>query len=434
MSPNIQSPQGDSYTDIPQDNAAQQQSSDNHELMLTRRSALKALLGLGVLGASATASPLLAFATPSASQETLNALSSAQEQMEEAEAQLEAITNEYVALSQQLNETVSKIEEVQAKIDAKQAEIDAKQAEIDAKQAEIDTKQAEIEKLQNILSERIASDYKTGATSFLSVLFNSSSFEELTSNLYYMNKISASDQELISEIKDAKAILEQDKAELEQDKTELEADKAELEEDKAELEELRASQAEQVSAVGAKQDEASNLLASLSDEVQELIEKRDAEILAAAEEEKKQREAEAAARAAGGTGVTGTVSYTSVSEKGAAIVSAAQNTGSPGRGLCAMWVSMVYQNAGLGYPGGNANNMYWNFCTSSNKGDLQPGMIIAVSTYSGGSSAGLTYGHVGIFIGNNTVMHNIGYIATSGLDEWITKYGTLVTPRWGWAA
>lgn len=382
-----------------------EQRQNNLGPMLTRRGALKALLGLTVAGATTLIGPKSTFATPTASQETLNALSDAEAKMAEAEAQLEVITNEYVALSQQLNETVTQIEEVQAKIEAKQIEIDEKQAELENKQEQ--------------LSRRIASDYKTGNTEFLSVLMNSASFSDLASNLYYMGKINASDEQLINEVKAAKA--------------ELDAQKAALEEDKAELEALRAQQEEQLAAVQAKQNEASALVASLSDEVKALIEKRDAEILAAAEEEKRQAEAAAAARAAGGTGVTGTITYDNLTDKGAAIVNACSSVGSPGSGLCAMWVSMVYQAAGLGYPGGNANNMYWNFCTSSDKGNLMPGMIIAVSTWSG-SSAGRTYGHVGIYVGGGTVMHNIGYIATTGLDDWINTYGDLVTPRWGWAA
>ena len=43
------------------------------------------------------------------------------------------------------------------------------------------------------------------------------------------------------------------------------------------------------------------------------------------------------------------------------IVNAAYITPSPGAGWCAMWVSQVYQNAGLGYIGGNACDMYRNY-------------------------------------------------------------------------
>ena len=306
------------------------------------------------------------------------------------------------------------------------------QGQIDDKQKEIEAKQAELDDKQDQLSRRLSASYKTGSSDFLSVLFNSATFEELSSNLAYMGKINASDEQLIADVKQAKADLDQQKAE--------------LEDQKSELEQLKEEQTQQLAAVQAKQDEATALVDSLSQDVKDLIAKRDQEILAAAEEERRQAEAAAAAAAAakaaqqaaqssgGGGGVTGSLSGAGASTKGAAIVSACGRVGSPGVGLCAMWVSRVYNAAGLGYPGGNANNMYWNFCTSSNKGDLQPGMIVAVSTYAGGSSAGRTYGHVGIYVGNGTVMDNVGYIRTIGLDSWISSYGNIVTPRWGWAA
>ena len=41
------------------------------------------------------------------------------------------------------------------------------------------------------------------------------------------------------------------------------------------------------------------------------------------------------------------------------IVDAAYRTPSPGSGLCAMWVSQVFSRAGLGYPDGNACDMFW---------------------------------------------------------------------------
>lgn len=404
--------------------------SPSHAPIMTRRAALKAMLGVSVAAAGMLANPLQVFSAE-ATQETLDALSAAETAYNEAQEKLSSISDEFVTLNQQLNETATQIEQVQSQIDAKQTEIDAKQKEIDAKQADIEDKQDQ-------LSARISSNYKTGSSNLLSVLLNSESFEQLANSLTYMGKVNKSDESLINEVKQAKAELEDAKATLEEAK-------ASLETQKGNLEVLKAEQTEQLEAVQAKQEEASSLVASLSDDVRELVEKRDAEILAAAEEEKRQKEAEEAARKAaaaaasssssGGaqSGVTGTISNISASEKGAKIVAACSQVGSPGSGLCAMWVSQVYNAAGLGYPGGNANNMYWNYCTSSDKSAIEPGMIVAVSTHPH-SSAGRIYGHVGIYIGNGKMMDNIGYIRTISLDSWISYYGDLVTPRWGWAA
>ena len=400
--------------------------------LMTRRSALKAMLGISVVTAGLFASRTSAYAAE-ASKETTDALNAAQSAYDEATAKLEAIAKEYDELNQQLNDAVAQIDAVQEEIDATQTQIDDKQAEIDDKQDEIDTKQSQ-------LGNRISDSYKSGTSNLLSLILNSSSFEELASNLTYMGKINESDEELIDEVKQAKA-------ELERAKDELEATKQTLEQQKSEYETLKADLLDKANATQAKQQEASDLVASLSDDVRELIEKRDAEILAAAEEERRQREAAEAARKAaeeaakkqnssGGNGgasnVTGDLSNATASQKGAAIVSATNRVGSPGLGYCAMWVSQVYQAAGLGYPGGNANNMYYNFCSSSNKSTLEPGMIIAVPSHPH-TVAGRIYGHVGIYIGNGMVKHNIGPITTQSLDSWISFYGTTYTPRWGWA-
>lgn len=116
-----------------------------------------------------------------------------------------------------------------------------------------------------------------------------------------------------------------------------------------------------------------------------------------------------------------------------AIVDACNSVGSPGGGLCAMWVSQVYEVAGVGYPGGNACNMYDDFCTSSDKNDLKVGMIVAVPSHTH-TEAGSIYGHVAIYIGDGQVMDNIGYIRTISLDEWIDYYSTTYTVKWGFAA
>lgn len=121
-------------------------------------------------------------------------------------------------------------------------------------------------------------------------------------------------------------------------------------------------------------------------------------------------------------GVGSGAEYEASSEVQKKIVNAAFITTSPGPGWCAMWVSQVYQNAGLGYIGGNACDMYRNFTFTSDKSKLQVGMLVAVESSSSGGSAGLTYGHVGIYIGDGMVIDNIGHIRTVSLDNWIASF------------
>lgn len=118
------------------------------------------------------------------------------------------------------------------------------------------------------------------------------------------------------------------------------------------------------------------------------------------------------------------------------IVDATYTIPSPGANLCAGWISTCYQAAGLGEVDGDANDMYWSYCHSSNREDIIPGMIIAVPSHSH-SWAGQQWGHVGIIVekdGQLYVRENVGYINEITLDEWINYYGTTYTPQWGFAA
>ena len=121
-------------------------------------------------------------------------------------------------------------------------------------------------------------------------------------------------------------------------------------------------------------------------------------------------------------GVGNGAEYEASSEVQKKIVDAAFITPSPGPGWCAMWVSQVYQNAGLGYIGGNANDMYRNYTFTSDRSKLKVGMLVAVESSSSGSTAGLTYGHVGIYIGDGKVIDNIGHIRVTNLDDWIATF------------
>ena len=104
------------------------------------------------------------------------------------------------------------------------------------------------------------------------------------------------------------------------------------------------------------------------------------------------------------------------------IVDSCYITPSPGKGWCAMWVSQVYQNAGLGYIGGNACDLYRRYAFTSDTSKLKVGMLVMVESSSSGTQAGLTYGHVGIYIGDGKVMDNVGKVRITTLDNWIKTY------------
>lgn len=377
---------------------------------LSRRTALKALFG--------AASAAVLFGLPArahaaeASKETTDKLNAAQAQLDEVQAQLDSIANEYAALANKNAQTLNDIENVQGKIDDTQAQIDEKKAEL--------------KKKRNDLSDRVAASYKSGGTNILSLLLASGSFEELVANAHYVEKINKSDRDAIEDIQTIQE--------------ELDEQKTELESQKADLEKLKDQQTAQMQDMQAKQQEVQTVLNGLSDDVKELMAQRDSEILAAAQAEEAARKAAAAAAAAnknnsysgGGSYAPGTPQQNAGSGKQQAVVNACYSTPSPGQNWCAAWVTNVFRNAGVGYFGGNACDMFNAWCYSSDRSALQVGMIVADSSHSGTGAPGLIYGHVGIYVGGGIVMSNEGAITSKSLDSFISFYGTGSGVRWGW--
>ena len=337
--------------------------------------------------------------------DTQDQIDAAQKKLDEVQKQLDEIAAQYEKLVSDQEKTCTQIEEVQGQIDSTQVQIDKKQQELDTK--------------KKALSKRVSSAYKSGIDGFLSVLLSSSSLAELSSNIYYLDKISEKDRAMIEEVNRVKG--------------ELDDKKANLENHKKSLEQLKAEQDQELERMASKQNESKQVLEGLSQDVKDLMAKRDAEFQRAAEERSQQAAAaRSGSRSYNLSEVTGDLNLGgNLSGSQRNVISYAYRVGSPGVGLCAMWVSQVFSAAGMGYPTGNACDMYYAWCHSSNKSDLKPGMIIAVPSHAG-TRAGRIYGHIGIYVGNGVVRENIGYVATTSLDRWISYYSSITTPRWGW--
>lgn len=380
---------------------------------LSRRTALKALFG--------AASAAVLFGLPArahaaeASQETTDKLNAAQAKLDEVQAQLDSIANEYAALANKNAQTLNDIEGVQG--------------QIDDTQEQIDTKKSELKKKRNELSDRVAASYKSGGTNILSLLLASGSFEELVANAHYVEKINKSDRDAIEDIQTIQQ--------------ELDTQKSELESQKADLEKLKDQQTAQMQDMQTKQQEVQAVLSGLSDDVKELMAQRDAEVLAATQAEEAARKAQEAAAAAaasnknnstssGGSHASGAPQQNVGTGKQQAVVNACYSTPSPGLGWCAAWVTNVFRNAGVGYFGGNACDMFNAWCYSADRSTLKVGMIVADSSHPTTGIAGRLYGHVGIYVGGGIVMSNQGAITSKSLDSFISFFGGGSGVRWGW--
>ena len=105
-----------------------------------------------------------------------------------------------------------------------------------------------------------------------------------------------------------------------------------------------------------------------------------------------------------------------------------------GDDACAAWIEAIWARLGVGIITGHARDLYERYCVSSNPAELKVGMIVAVPEvpYSAG---GVRHGHVGLYAGDNMVMDcAASQVRRVPLDLWLSTYGVMHEPRWGWLA
>lgn len=186
-----------------------------------------------------------------------------QAQLQQAEAQ----TAKY---QEQANNAFAELEQLQAELEDTRAQIASTQEEVSQKQTELDA-------AQETLAGRVSSNYKTGGVSLVSIIFDSSSFEDLVSRVYYANRVAESDAEVISQVQGVQA--------------ELAAKQNELESQQEEQQRLVDDAQDKAGEIQSALEQQQSYVNSLSSEVQEAL---------AAEEAQRRAEAEAAANANAG--------------------------------------------------------------------------------------------------------------------------------------
>ncbi len=221
-----------------------------------RRTAIKLMaLGAGLTVLSASLRNAAFADEPTASAETLAALSGAQAEYDAAMAELSSLGQQVEEAQYQLSQTQSSLDETNAHIADLEVSIEQKQGELSA--------------AQDVLADRMSASYKVGQSDMLSIILNASDFEDFINRVFYANKVSDSDAQAIQTVKDLKAELEQQQNDLQAQKAEQEALLAQQEQDTLNLQ----------NQVAAMQDYTN----SLSQQVTDLMAQAQAEVEAARE-------------------------------------------------------------------------------------------------------------------------------------------------------
>lgn len=113
-------------------------------------------------------------------------------------------------------------------------------------------------------------------------------------------------------------------------------------------------------------------------------------------------------------------------------VSCAFGTPWPGTNACAEWIEEAYARLGYGVVSGHAYELCRNYCSRTDLTLLKVGMIVGVEHHPYDAN-GLTYGHVGLYIGDELVRDCADNgLRTVPLEAWLSVYGVMDDPRWGW--
>lgn len=99
----------------------------------------------------------------------------------------------------------------------------------------------------------------------------------------------------------------------------------------------------------------------------------------------------------------------------------------PGAGLCAKWVRLVFEKTGVKAHYGNAED-HVGECATMSVDKLQPGMIVVVD-----DSPTSTYGHIGIYLGNNIVKDSVSTgVREISLGSWVSYNSHKSPVMCGW--
>lgn len=327
-----------------------------------------------------------------------------------------ALADTSAELQAKLDEANAHLNDLYSQAEQVSEQVNQTQVDLDNTNSEIEQKQSELASAQDTLSKRVASNYKTGGVSLVSILFDSTSFEDIVNRVTYASKVSDSDAQVIQQVKDIQN---------------------ELNEKQAQQQQLLADQQSQQAELNDKVNEAQSYVSSLDQQVQDALAKEQAEREAQQEAERKAAEEKAAqennyvpegnANAGNNNSNNNTNTNTNTNNGGGSDNGGSSNSGNSGSGSSSggsslgsgarnTIISTAYSKIGCGYVYGASGPSNYD-CSG-----LVQACYAAAGIYvphSSGSLAGYcnkpasqaepgdivwTPGHVGIYIGGGTTI------------------------------
>ena len=226
----------------------------------------------------------------------------AEDKKDEIEGQIKQ-ENQEIA---QLDNEISKSEAEIANLEMKIAEL---QNSIEAKTKELEQKQKEHEENQLLMEERLVVMYETGETTFLDMLFSSSSIIEFISSYYMLSQITQCDKELLETIEEEQRQIEETKHKLEDEKAQVNSAKVEKEQKANVLKNQKIQRKEKVNHLTDTQKALQNEIDQYKNKVAQLDKEIEAAIKKALEEEQKKNNTNSNTTGGSGSKFDGTFAW-----------------------------------------------------------------------------------------------------------------------------
>lgn len=137
--------------------------------------------------------------------------------------------SDLAAASQRLESLGAELSSLESDLENKTADLELTSYEIGQKQNEIDQTQSRLDQKRAELGEQVKSNYISGPVNWLSVLLGSTSFDDLSNRIYYADKVSQSQSDAINEVKSLGDQLSTQKGELESKQAEQQSAVNEME-------------------------------------------------------------------------------------------------------------------------------------------------------------------------------------------------------------
>ncbi|MDE7322201.1 MAG: C40 family peptidase [Lachnospiraceae bacterium] len=354
-----------------------------------------------------------------------------QDKLDDVNDRVNELAEEQEGIDAEITALSNEIAEIMASISLLEEEIEAKKAQIE--QAKLDLAEAQrVEREQyESMKVRVKAMYESGQTSFLDIIFNASSMEEMLNKADYVEKMQEYDRRMFANYQIARQNVEDLKENLEVEQSELEAAQEGLQEEmdsveeaRAELETISADYAVQISKAKQQAEVYKSQIKQRNAQIKQIeeAERKAAEEAARkkAEEERKRKEEEAKknnsnannnstssnSTAASSPAATAAVNKDAImAAKGGAkgkevAVFACGFVGNPyvagGTSLtngadCSGFTQSVYKSFGYSIPRSSTSQR--SAGREVSYADAEPGDIICYP------------GHVAIYIGNGKIVH-----------------------------